>query len=50
MVAEPAYAASLDRLRAKLDQVLAARIKSRPDDAAAAVEPKPKPKKKKKNP
>jgi iduronate 2-sulfatase len=47
VVAHPAYADSLSRLRAKLDETLSTRIKLKPDETAATVEPKPKKKKKK---
>ncbi len=42
VVAHPAYADSLNRLRAKLDDMLATRMALQPDEATPAVEPKPK--------
>ena len=46
MVAHPAYADSLNRLRAKLDETLRTRIKLQAEETAATVEPKAKKKKK----
>lgn len=46
MLTHPAYAESLGRLRAKLNETLSTRIKLRPDEAGATVEPKLKKKKK----
>jgi iduronate 2-sulfatase len=46
MVADPAYADSLSRLRAKLAETLSTRIKLKEDEAAAAAEPKRKTRKK----
>jgi hypothetical protein len=48
VVAHPAYADSLNRLRAKLDETLRTRIKLQAEDTTASVEPKPKQKKKNK--
>lgn len=42
MLTDLAYANSLSRLRAKLDEILSTRIKLKPDETAATVEPKPK--------
>jgi iduronate 2-sulfatase len=48
VVAHAAYADSLNRLRAKLDETLRTRIKLQAEDTTASVEPKPKQKKKNK--
>jgi len=42
MVAHPAYANSLNRLRAMLDETLTSRIKLKADETAGTVDPKPK--------
>jgi iduronate 2-sulfatase len=47
VVERPAYADSLDRLRARLDETLRTRIKLQAEETTATVEPKPKKKKKK---
>jgi len=49
MIANPAYAETLDRLRSKLDEVWSTRIKLKPTDAPATGEPKTRKKKRKKN-
>lgn len=47
MVAHPAYADSLNRLRARLDETLRTRVKLPAEETTATIEPKPKKKKKK---
>jgi iduronate 2-sulfatase len=49
VVADPAYAQAVNRLRAKMDETLSTRIKLKAEEAPATGEPKVKKKKKKKN-
>ncbi|MCC6352578.1 MAG: sulfatase [Verrucomicrobiae bacterium] len=49
VAADPAYAGELGRMRSKLDEIFATRIRPHPSDDAAIPEPKPKKNKKKKN-
>lgn len=47
VIGHPAYADSLSRLRARLDQILSTRVKLKEDETTAAAEPKRKTKKQK---
>ncbi len=49
IVANPAYAGELSRMRSKLEHVFNTRIRLQPSDNAASSEPQPKKKKRKKN-